>query len=278
MTNLYKDAIAEAKVVKALAEKNAFNLLAEALSTNSSVNGIISKKLAEEADEEEDVVQPEMSTTEEVPPVAEPSMEEDDTELDEILKELEGEMDDEEPIEEGEDDDFDLSGATTPAVEDEDEEAIDTEIDEILREMDDEAELDMPEPEPDEEMEAENRSLKLELKKARNVINKQKAALHEVGLMNAKLLLVTKLLGKLNLSESAKLSIISSIDKAKTLREAKLIYSTIAENLNKSGKTIKEGVSSKSTRSVGKPTNRMFLTEQTNVIDTARWKKLAGIL
>lgn len=278
MTNLYKDAIAEAKVVKALAEKNAFNLLAEALSTNSSVNGIISKKLAEEADEEEDVVQPEMSTTEEVSPVAEPSMEEDDTELDEILKELEGEMDDEEPIEEGEDDDFDLSGATTPAVEDEDEEAIDTEIDEILREMDDEAELDMPEPEPDEEMEAENRSLKLELKKARNVINKQKAALHEVGLMNAKLLLVTKLLGKLNLSESAKLSIISSIDKAKTLREAKLIYSTIAENLNKSGKTIKEGVSSKSTRSVGKPTNRMFLTEQTNVIDTARWKKLAGIL
>ena len=278
MTNLYKDAIAEAKVVKALAEKNAFNLLAEALSTNSSVNGIISKKLAEEADEEEDVVQPEMSTTEEVPPVAEPSMEEDDTELDEILKELEGEMDDEEPIEEGEDDNFDLSGATTPAVEDEDEEAIDTEIDEILREMDDEAELDMPEPEPDEEMEAENRSLKLELKKARNVINKQKAALHEVGLMNAKLLLVTKLLGKLNLSESAKLSIISSIDKAKTLREAKLIYSTIAENLNKSGKTIKEGVSSKSTRSVGKPTNRMFLTEQTNVIDTARWKKLAGIL
>lgn len=278
MTNLYKDAIAEAKVVKALAEKNAFNLLAEALSTNSSVNGIISKKLAEEADEEEDVVQPEMSTTEEVPPVAEPSMEEDDTELDEILKELEGEMDDEEPIEEGEDDDFDLSGATTPAVEDEDEEAIDTEIDEILREMDDEAELDMPEPEPDEEMEAENRSLKLELKKARNVINKQKAALHEVGLMNAKLLLVTKLLGKLNLSESAKLSIISSIDKAKTLREAKLIYSTIAENLNKSGKTIKEGVSSKSTRSVGKPTNRMFLTEQTNVIDTARWKKLAGII
>jgi hypothetical protein len=276
MTNLYKDAIAEAKVVKALAEKNAFNLLAEALSTNSSVNGIISKKLAEEADEEEDVVQPEMSTTEEVPPVAEPSMEEDDTELDEILKELEGEMDDEEPIEE--DDDFDLSGATTPAVEDEDEEAIDTEIDEILREMDDEAELDMPEPEPDEEMEAENRSLKLELKKARNVINKQKAALHEVGLMNAKLLLVTKLLGKLNLSESAKLSIISSIDKAKTLREAKLIYSTIAENLNKSGKTIKEGVSSKSTRSVGKPTNRMFLTEQTNVIDTARWKKLAGII
>lgn len=278
MTNLYKDAIAEAKVVKALAEKNAFNLLAEALSTNSSVNGIISKKLAEEADEEEDVVQPEMSTTEEVPPVSEPSMEEDDTELDEILRELEGEMDEEEPIEEGEDDDFDLSGATTPDVEDEDEEAIDTEIDEILREMDDEAELDMPEPEPDEEMEAENRSLKLELKKARNVINKQKAALHEVGLMNAKLLLVTKLLGKLNLSESAKLSIISSIDKAKTLREAKLIYSTIAENLNKSGKTIKEGVSSKSTRSVGKPTNRMFLTEQTNVIDTARWKKLAGIL
>lgn len=278
MTNLYKDAIAEAKVVKALAEKNAFNLLAEALSTNSSVNGIISKKLAEEADEEEDVVQPEMSTTEEVPPVAEPSMEEDDTELDEILRELEGEMDEEEPIEEGEDDDFDLSGATTSAVEDEDEEAIDTEIDEILREMDDEAELDMPEPEPDEELEAENRSLKLELKKARNVINKQKAALHEVGLMNAKLLLVTKLLGKLNLSESAKLSIISSIDKAKTLREAKLIYSTIAENLNKSGKTIKEGVSSKSARSVGKPTNRMFLTEQTNVIDTARWKKLAGIL
>ncbi len=278
MTNLYKDAIAEAKVVKALAEKNAFNLLAEALSTNSSVNGIISKKLAEEAEEDEELMQTEMDETEDVPPVEAPVTDEEDTELDEILKELEGEMEEEDPIEEGDDDNFSLSAAE-PEDETDDEE-IESELDEILKEMEGEEELEdpMPAEEPDEELEAENRKLKLELKKAKNVINKQKSALHEVGLMNAKLLLVTKLLGKLNLSESAKLNVISSIDKAKTLREAKLIYSTIAENLNKSGKTIKEGISSKSTRSVGKPTNGMFLNEQKNVIDTARWKKLAGII
>jgi len=83
--------------------------------------------------------------------------------------------------------------------------------------------------------EAEEKSEE-ELEEAYKVIKFLRSKLNEVNLLNAKLLFVNKLFRKGELTESQKIKIIETFDRAKNVREAKLIYATLSESVNKTVK------------------------------------------
>lgn len=126
---------------------------------------------------------------------------------------------------------------------------------------------------------SENRKLKSQLRKANaqlkeayRAINAQKAAINEVNLLNSKLLFLTKITSKHQLTPDKQIKVLEAFDRAKTVREVKLIYATIAENLNKA-KTKTKGImesASRPARAVKKSLNEQFAF-------APRWQELAGI-
>ena len=131
---------------------------------------------------------------------------------------------------------------------------------------------------------AENKSLKLELKKAYEVISYMKNKLSEVKLLNAKLLYVNKVF-KANgsMTEAQKAKVVETIDKAKTVNEAKLIYTTLTESMKmttaklaehnvamKKAMKLTEAMGSKSIKST-KP----IIAEANSLV--SRFQKLADI-
>jgi hypothetical protein len=133
----------------------------------------------------------------------------------------------------------------------------------------------------------ENISLKKELEEYRNTVVYLRDRINEVNLLNAKLLYTNKLFKQANMTNEQKLKIIESFDLTKSVREAKLVYATLAESINSGArraetkklvsgtvKTITEGLASKSVAST-KPTKPVVLTEGAEMAN--RFKKLAGI-
>ena len=115
-----------------------------------------------------------------------------------------------------------------------------------------------------------------ELEEAYGVIKYLRSKINEVNLLNAKLLYVNKVFRNKNLTENQKVQVIETFDRAKTVRETKLIYATIAESIAKQapvrnkGKRIVENFSSAPTKGTKRP-----ILESNNQI--ARFQKLAGI-
>ncbi len=239
--------------------------------------------LAEEGEEEEMPAE-EMPAEEEEMPTEEGDMGDEegavsDEELEELLRELEGEEgDEEESLEEGEDeeyeeapksegrkkkmkmmegddeeddDDDDDDDSKNEGVEGEDEEV---DLEEIIRALREEEEG------ADDSERAEK--AEEELEEAYKVIKFLRGKLNEVNLLNAKLLYVNKLIKREGLTESQKVKIIETFDRAKNVRETKLIYATLAESMNKrvakasptTKKKMVEGFASKAQ----KPTNKIL--------------------
>ena len=107
-----------------------------------------------------------------------------------------------------------------------------------------------------------------------------KDRLHEVNILNAKLLYTNKLFREFALDNSQKMKVVETFDRAQTVREIKLVYSTLGEsfggNSNIARKSIKEsaGGSSKTVKST-KPSKKV-ITEEESVAD--RFRQLAGLL
>lgn len=114
---------------------------------------------------------------------------------------------------------------------------------------------------------AEPEEMTQEVEELKNEIN-------EVNLLNAKLLYLNKIFRAKNLTENQKAKIIPAFDKAATVKEAKLIFETISENLSDSKKSIKENRSLAS-KPVGVAPKREVIVEVDSQV--ARWQKLAGI-
>ena len=210
---------------------------------------MLSAKLAEEMEEEEPAMEEEEETepameegegeeTHEEPameegeemPAEEPAEEEmpeedDDLDLDEIIKELEGEESEEEPTMEGEESEETHEEEPTMEGEESDDEEIN--IDEIIKSLREEEEEGKEEMKEEEEKEEESSE---ELEEAYNVIRFLKGKINEVNLLNAKLLYSNKLFRNFTLSEGQKMKVIENFDRAFTLREVKLVYSTLAES------------------------------------------------
>ena len=120
-------------------------------------------------------------------------------------------------------------------------------------------------------------SLSEELREYKEAVRFLKNKLHEVNILNAKLLFTNKLFKGFSLDNNQKLRVVETFDRAQTTREIKLVYSTLCEQFGDNGSikrkhSINESASSKSGST--KP-QRKIISEESNVAD--RFRQLAGI-
>ena len=123
---------------------------------------------------------------------------------------------------------------------------------------------------------ARNEGMKKELKEALKTIETLRTDLNEVNLLNAKLLYTNKIFNSAkNLTESQKLNILTSFDKATTVKETKLVFETLSEGLKTKKSSIKESLGMAS-KIVGTTNSKQPIIESDNMV--ARFQKLAGII
>ena len=295
MNKLLKEAIADAKAVRETALANAKIALEETF--RPRLQNMISARLAEEEGMDDDM--DDMDDEEEMPapapaeegyendedgtPNPGPAIEEEDDmdmgmgmddaneelDLEAIIRELEGS--EEEMAMEADEEDMAMEADEEDMTNEADEKDID--INEIIRSLTEEEDSEkMDEEEEKEEMKEEKDE---ELKEAYSVIKFMQSKLNEVNLLNAKLLFSNKLFRNYELNESQKMKVIENFDRANSLREVKLVYSTICESLTtrKAKKQIKESYASKPTRSTAP---KKEILSEGNAL-AARWKKLANL-
>jgi hypothetical protein len=265
MDKLLKEAIADAKTVKETALANAKIALEEAFAPK--LQSMLSAKINEEEDEleDEDEVEEtitletkdeeEADETEEVEEAkgddddsAEETEEEDevdeDIDLNAILAELEKDSEEtEDEVEEGKTDaeELDLDDVKeTKSAADSDDEEID--LDELLAELGDDSGVNETKEEDEEEKVDEIKSLKSELSEYRNTVIFLKKKINEINLLNAKLLYSNKLFKNYALNEKQKVKILESLDRTNSVREVKLVYSTLAESFNSAKDTAKKKI------------------------------------
>jgi len=350
MSDLLKEAIADAKTVRETAIANAKMALEEAFTPH--LKSMLSAKLAEddmEDDEDEkenpfdgeetygDEDEMAMANKDEDEMEMEPEMDDDEPEMEEegvieingvkyapVVSEEEDEEDAEEMKYEGEDQELDLESVIkeleteiaesensddeiSEVKDDEDDEKVDEakeEVDEdIVTEEDEEdedkdktdeqstssgigkgtgvnkasaADEEDPGKGKDKPMSNESVELKAELKEYKEAVTFLREKLHEVNILNAKLLYTNRLFKEFVLSNDQKMKIVETFDRAQTSREIKLVYSTLAESF-KGGSVKKTRVQESASQKTGttKPTKKI-ITEESEVAN--RFKKLAGII
>ena len=178
-------------------------------------------------------------------------------------EELKEEKEEKEELKEGEEEDKEVS------------------LEEILAELeaDDETHSDEDEKKA---MADKLAGLKSELAQYREAVNVLRGRLQEVNLLNAKLLFTNKMFRKEGLNNDQKVRIVESFDRATTVREVKLVYTALVENLTVAAKTfnasrkkvVAEGFASKATPSTA-PKSKEVIVENTVA---KRLQELAGII
>jgi hypothetical protein len=128
----------------------------------------------------------------------------------------------------------------------------------------------------------ENRDLKVSLVKHAEAVDSLRGQLTEMNLFNAKLLYVNRLLQDRELSDAQRRNIIESLDRARSLREVKLLYKGLSESIgrktmsNKRPESVNESVGSRAVSPTSRPlaTSGVRLNE---AVEVHRWAVLAGI-
>lgn len=329
MSDLLKEAIADAKAVRETALQNAKMALEEAFTPH--LKSMLSAKLAEEEDDEDE--NPFAEKEEDDEETAEgmhdsPRREDDDEELE--VDEMEHE-DDEEEVDESTI--IEIDGVkyapivTEDEHEDEEDESEELDLESVIKELEeelnetesddddeeknvDEEVVTEDEDEDDDKDEVDEQStssgigsgtavkqpsagdeddpgkgkvheqvnvLQSELKEYKEAVGFLRDKLHEVNILNAKLLYTNKLFKEFVLSNDQKLKIVETFDRAQTAREIKLVYSTLAESYTDNGKEKKEVVREfSSKKSGGTAPKTKIISEEVEVAD--RFRKLAGII
>ena len=310
MSSLLKEAIADAKAVRATALANAKAALEEAF--QPKLEAMLAEKLKNEISEEETMEGSSMHDT--TLSEESDSVEITDEELNEILAELEGELDEAGQVDpnlpapapapvdpmaaapapvapapapvaeemEGEEV-VDLQELLDSLNEEEGEEGEEEEMEESII---NEEEKEEKEEKVDEKIEDEkvDESLQAELNEAMSTVQYLRDQLNEVNLLNAKLLYTNKLFNSFNLDQKQKLKVVETFDLAKSIREVKLSYTILSESYslggsvvkktNTTAKTITEGLASKPVASTAP--KKELIVENSNVM-ALRFQKLAGI-
>jgi hypothetical protein len=118
-----------------------------------------------------------------------------------------------------------------------------------------------------------------ELAQALATIDELRSTLQEVNLLNAKLLYMNKVFKGQNLTESQKVQVVKTFDKAESAKEAKLVYESLISTFTKKEEKapIKEslGFASKASGIIAGSTNRNQVIDSDAQVD--RWAKLAGL-
>lgn len=314
---LAKDAIAEAKVIRATALEQAKLALEEAFTPH--LQSILAAKL-NELEEDDDVYESEEEKMDEMIDLdallAEEESEDEKEESEDEKSEDEEEMDDEdmdissmspkevedyirqiaaeefEKLEAGEHEEGgeeDEEETEAPEEEDDDEEI---NLDELFNESEDDMDnidesddIDINELlaefglSEEEESKEDTTEMEEELYEARSTIKELRSTLHEVNLLNSKLLYMNKVFKANNLTESQKIQIVKTFDKTESVKEVKLVYESLTSTLTK-----KETNRSSMKESLGfasKPSGLITQTNNSKVIDSDiqidRWAKLAGL-
>ena len=121
-------------------------------------------------------------------------------------------------------------------------------------------------------------NLQTELNEYKEAVTYLRDKLHEVNILNAKLLYTNKLFREYALNNDQKLKIVETFDRAQTTREIKLVYSTLAESFGDNGfvsnkNSVKESASRKTATTAPQ---KKIISEENQV--ASRFQKLAGIL
>ena len=232
---------------------------------------------------ETDDVSPEMDMTDDMA-----DMGDDDMDLEEIIRELEEDLNsdaaaagiDEKDVE---------AGMYEGMYEEEDVEegmyesnnSIDELIEAILAEEEAKENEEVIGEMADSKDEAKDEEMKKELEEAYKTVEHLKSVINEVNLLNAKLLYTNKLFRNFELSESQKMKVIENFDRAANTREAKLVFSTLAESFQtpKAGKKIVKESKSMASRPVATtaPSKQTTQVLTEGFAQANRWKKLAGL-
>tara|TARA_R100000808_G_C2101931_1_gene118736 strand:- start:1 stop:945 length:945 start_codon:yes stop_codon:yes gene_type:complete len=221
-----------------------------------------------------------------------PRREDDDDEMDEdleldleaVIKELEEELNESEP---GEEEESVQEGAHEDDEDEEKDESVNEEED--LEEQSKSSGIGagdnkVVQPSAADEEDPGKGKTHEQVEKLQGELNEYKEAvtflrdkLHEVNILNAKLLYTNKLFKEFVLSNDQKLKIVETFDRAQTTREIKLVYSTLAESYKDNGgerkEVVKESYASK--KSGGTAPKTKIITEESQVAD--RFRKLAGL-
>jgi hypothetical protein len=119
--------------------------------------------------------------------------------------------------------------------------------------------------------------MKEELTEAYSTIKTLRSELNEVNLLNAKLLYTNKIFKAKNLTESQKVKVLSTFDKATTVKEVKLVFESLNTSISTSNNTAKAPIK----ESMGFASKASGIVKNNQTIETdaviARMKKLAGL-
>jgi len=336
MSDLLKEAIADAKAVRETALQNAKMALEEAFTPH--LKSMLSAKLAEEdieedenpfadkdeddeeesadegmhdsprrEDDDEEVEEAEHDDEDEdkdevdeseiveidgvkyAPIVTEDEHEDEEDEMDEseeldleaVIKELEEELNE---TESDDDDEEKVDEEVVTEAEHEDEDEDKDEVDEQSTSSGIGSGTGVKQPSAGDEedpgkgkVHEQVNTLQSELNEYKEAVVFLKDKLHEVNILNAKLLYTNKLFKEFVLSNDQKLKIVETFDRAQTSREIKLVYSTLAESYTDNGKEKKEVVKEfASKKSGGTAPSKKIISEENQVAD--RFRKLAGLI
>mgnify|MGYP003957708299 FL=1 len=320
MSDLLKEAIADAKAVRETALQNAKMALEEAFTPH--LKSMLSAKLAEDdieedenpfADKDEDEEDAEdmaryeeegdedpnpfADEDEESEPEMEPEMEEEGiieidgvkyapvvSEEDEEEMEYDAEADDSEELDlEAVIKELELEIAESDeSDEDLEEEAVEETVNITEEEDEDEDEKEVdeqstPESDDDTKVHESVNAMQTELNEYKEAVTYLRDKLHEVNILNAKLLYTNRLFKEFALSNDQKLKIVETFDRAQTTREIKLVYSTLAESYSDTGSVKKNEIKEFASKKAGTTAPKTkIISEENQVAD--RFKKLAGIL
>jgi hypothetical protein len=136
------------------------------------------------------------------------------------------------------------------------------------------AELEAMDLEEVEEVKTSNE----DLDEAINTINTLRTELQEVNLLNAKLLYVNKIFKAKNLTESQKVKVIASFDKATTAKEAKIVFESLESTLT----AVTSNVKSQIKESLGFASKAAGVAPKKQIVEInetiSRMQQLAGII
>ena len=251
------------------------------------INGVKYAPVVSEEDEEEEEGDEN--------PFAADEREDEDLDLEAVIRELESELD--EADEKGKDDEVDESkeevdeqssssgigkgtGVKAASASDE-EDPGKNKLKEGEEEVDEDIDLDevlaaLSEEEDDEKEKDKVESLQSDLDEHRSVIETLREKLNEVNLLNAKLLFTNKLFRKHGLSNEQKMKVVEQFDRASNLREVKLVYSTLGESFGVARNNINESKGSASKPIASTKSEKKVISEGSDLRD--RFKKLANLI
>ena len=357
MSDILKDAIAQAKVLREVAVENAKAILLE--SFEPKINSILSSKLTKEIEGDDDKENFEDDSLEETEDPGTDELEldatdqdvtsdleetedpdkkdqditpnlnekddklenpedndEDDLEFESILKELDDEIEDKlsdeklkdesptededlkedkeeinEPVDKLSEEDEKEINTDKPVSDDDDDEEINiesilSEDDEIEDELSDEELEDKKSLTEIESLRKQNLKLKKQLAESNAAIKVLNEQMNDINILNHKLVHTVKLFRNFNLSNESKMKIVENFDRAKSVREIKLIYTTLYESLkntgmkrtNKSVRTIAEVKNTGASKTIigGEQFAKSTIISEGADLE-ARFKKLANI-